>query len=281
MTAGLLGLLLASGAWCGSAARLRTAQPCGQAAQPTAPPASADSTRFFLQRAQRGTTSEAPTCLTAGLEDRAGGVSLYWHTCQDGHAAPWALDPAVREAQFFLLEPGGQLRANATRLCVRRALCGQQPVYDLGKCDGPGRISEFLAWRSQQDGPWRPRLLGYPWEAVERDHCDFCGPYLLVERCRSEGGTSGTSSRAGGCGQDWRAAAGWTKMPFQYVGEAAVEGRVERRGPARDLLGEIAGLFGSDVAEMSGLGGTGGDGICGSYVADGPRLESIFYLRRA
>jgi len=189
-----------------------------------------------------------------------------------------AQQPAVRAAQRFSLEAGGRLRAEATGLCVRRAECGQQAVYDLGECDGPGRIAEFLAWRPRDDSPWHSPPLGHPSEAVARDRCEVCGPYLLVERCRSEGGPA---NGAGGCGNDWRAAPGWTKMPVQYVGEAAVEGQVQRRSPARDLFAEVAGLFSASEAETSGLGNAGGEGVCGSHVVDGPRLESIFYLRRA
>jgi len=151
-------------------------------------------------------------------------------------------------------------------------------MYDLGACDGPGHVPEFVLQRPASGGPRQPRPLGYPAEAVAADRCELCGPYLLLERCRSEGGAA---HGAGGCARSWRAAPGWTNMPMQYIGDAAVEGRVPGQGATRDLVEELAGWFRPDVSAMSGLGKATGHGVCGSYVVDGPSRKSLFYLRRA
>jgi len=218
---------------------------------------------------------DASLCLTAGTQDTLDGISLYWHTCQIDEITP-TINVAVRDAQAFSLADTGQIRSKATQFCIRRMQCKESFVYDLGPCDGPGQIPEFWVQKPVANNLDHLRPMGYPAQAVATDACKLCGPYLLLERCRSHGGPS---QGAGGCGQHWQAKLGWTKMPTQYVGDATAEGRLAD-GFSRDFIGELTSAFRTKEADISGLGGSNDHDMCASYVTDGPTLESAFYFHK-
>merc|ERR1719334_1328548 len=67
--------------------------------------------------------------------------------------------------------------------------------------------------------------------------------------------------------------------PSTYVGDAAASGR-RSAADRYDTLAERLGLGGEVVEDFAGMTGTNEVGICGSFVQDGPTLDSVFFLHR-
>merc|ERR1719221_717600 len=120
--------------------------------------------------------------------------------------------------------------------------------------------------------------------AVKTDICQLCGPYLLYERCLSEGKPSHGKE---GCIPGWQAKPGWTNDDMhgysQYVGDNAVLGHSS--GPDYPDVADKLSWHDKfqDQADMAGISeapesADKGEGLCGSWVTDGPQLNSIFYF---
>lgn len=239
-------------------------------------------------------------CLTAGKKDAEGGTALGWSLCRGGvqgdkigrknkdgtisDPGEAVLRAARRSAQEFFLEPDGRLK-NQLGLCVRRVKAGRKcsvgaegSFYDLGLCEG-GAVepATFIAKKAVYNDQTYLSSRGYLSDAVKEDECALCGPYIVQERCLSGGGPS---VGAPGCAPDYRPDPGWSKQPATYVGDAAAAGEA---GIARDRdISEMASFNSeaSDLATMSGLGATSSAGLCGSFVEDGPWMNSAFYLHQ-
>lgn len=221
--------------------------------------------------------SNANMCLTQGKEDNMEGLGLYWHTCQVNLVYPNIPDLEVQEAQKFQLATGGQI-LGGHNLCVRRMECKGAHVYDLGPCDGPGRISQFMVTRAAAHDPNTYVPVGTLAKVVDNDRCQsLCGPYIVLERCRSEGGPR---NGARGCGHNYKGDPGWTRGHGHYLGEEVTEGWIHR-GPKRNLTVEMKELFlPPEEVRLSGLMATNDIGMCSSYVTDGPAVSSIFYFSK-
>lgn len=220
----------------------------------------------------------ANMCLTAGKPDNVDGLGLYWHTCQVNLVAPHIPDLKIQEAQQFSLATGGQILGKGINLCVRRMECKGSHVYDLGPCDGPGRISQFMVTREAQHDASQYVPVGTLAKVVDYDRCQsLCGPYIVLERCRSEGGPR---NGARGCGHNYKGDPGWTRGHGHYLGEDVIEGWIHR-GPRRNVTIEVKELFmPPEEVRLSGLMATDDVGMCSSYVTDGPAISSIFYLTK-
>jgi hypothetical protein len=238
-------------------------------------------------------------CLTAGKRDAMGGTALGWSLCRGGvqgdeigrnqndgtisNAGEAALQAARRSAQEFILDSEGRLKTQLG-LCVRRVKAGYKcsagvegSFYDLGSCTGDVEPATFIAKKAVHGDPTHLSDRGYLVDAVKDDECAFCGPYIVQERCLSGGGPS---VGAPGCPPDFRPNPGWTRQPATYVGDAAAAGEAGR-GRARDIS-EMASFNSeaNDLVTMSGFGATSEAGLCGSFVEDGPWMNSAFYLHQ-
>lgn len=223
-------------------------------------------------------------CLTASSrQDTVGGFGLHLQSCEGsvqtiGVPAVNNSDRLLRRMQEFLLMPGGQIRSGSGQ-CIRRVRCGRKYVYDLGDCDGAGYIAVFTVQKPIANSMANLASLGSPAQAVAKDECLTCGPYVLLERCLSRGDRSPSNRIA--CGTNYQPKPGWSKMPSSYVGDAAVEGRpsdlalVDNFGD-RFVLGDPE----QEQKDMAGLAATAFDGVCGSYTTDGPSLDSVFYIHK-
>lgn len=231
--------------------------------------------------------TEDGLCLTGGQADSMGGMSLYWSTCQ-GMLAPPSVgseqeNVAATTAQEFHLDWKGRIRKDG--LCIRRMVCGKvNHAYDLGPCDGLGQIIVFVVKKPAANNMERLMTKGSPIQAVKSDLCRSCGPYVLLDRCRSEGGTA---TGASGCTGSYQPAPGWTKSRSQYVGDDAVNGHAKvgpHEGGGFNANSILNRLRFTDVAqrerEFSGLASTPDEGVCGSYVGDGSSLDSVFFFHR-
>jgi len=260
-------------------------------APPKSSPFITDGNFYYLQRA--GLQSEgvpmprsprnphANVCLTVGKPDNIEGLGLYWHTCQVNVGPPHVADRNIMEAQKFALANGGQILGKGLNLCVRRMGCKGAHVYDLGPCDGPGRISQFMVTRTAEHDSSTYVSVGTLAKVVDTERCTtLCGPYIVLERCRSEGGPR---NGARGCGHNHKGDPGWTRGHGHYLGEDVIEGWIHR-GPRRNLTIEVKELFlPPEEVRLSGLAATKDRqvGMCSSYITDGPAVSSIFYLTKA
>lgn len=222
--------------------------------------------------------SGANQCLTASSSDKANGISLTWASCEDPRVNACAeTTKSAARAQLFHLSLTGTLRSVDTDLCVRRTLCdGDRYYYALGDCDSD-LATIFKANKLIASSLDHIEGMGLPVQAVAKDMCQMCGPYILAARCFG----LRRSSTAPGCRQDWKASPGWTQRPSSYIGEWERDGSSSH--PVQEFFDNVYddlkrdGVLG---ASLSGLGRTDDDGICGSYVTDGPDISSIFYLLR-
>eukprot|EP00419_Tripos_fusus_P022031 CAMPEP_0172722028 /NCGR_PEP_ID=MMETSP1074-20121228/80470_1 /TAXON_ID=2916 /ORGANISM="Ceratium fusus, Strain PA161109" /LENGTH=346 /DNA_ID=CAMNT_0013547925 /DNA_START=73 /DNA_END=1113 /DNA_ORIENTATION=- len=247
-----------------------------------------DGNFYYLQRAglqkegipmpRSPRNKNARMCLTAGRPDNIDGLGLYWHTCQVLIEPPNIPDRMVQEAQKFAFATTGQIIGKGSNLCVRRMECKGDHVYDLGACDGPGRISQFMVKRTAEHDANQYVPVGTLAKVAEYDRCTvLCGPYIVLERCRSEGGPR---NGAKGCGHNYKGDPGWTRGHGHYLGEEVSEGWIHR-GPRRSLTTEMKELFlPPEEVRLSGLKATNDIGKCSSYVTDGPAVSSIFYLTK-
>jgi len=217
-------------------------------------------------------SDSAKSCLTVGPSDHIGGVSLYWHACQNEQLTEH-IDANIEENQMFSFTFSGHIRSKISGLCIRRGECQSRVAYDLSSCDddvtASFRVSKAVA--NSLDHLWP---MGTPMQAIADEMCDICGPYMLLSHQHHK---------------NYEATPGWTKGRSQFVGEAAANG-LEPPDSAGDIsrlvkstLTDGRRVIYSDpfVGDNTGLGFTDADGICGSYVTDGPAKESLFFLLRA
>jgi hypothetical protein len=189
------------------------------------------------------------------------------------------VDPKVKQAQLFHFTKNGQIKAKVSRKCIRREPCGKyQFMYDLTQCDGLGAIAVFAVKKPQAGDLDHLLEMGSPAQAVQSDVCELCGPYMLYERCLSQGMPSMGKE---GCTRGHAATPGWTNGVMhgesQYVGDEAVLGE---SGPEYQDLSEKLDWRDrfQDQAEMAGLGQAEEDGLCGSMATDQPVLNSVYYF---
>mmetsp|Transcript_6533 Transcript_6533/g.9570 ORF Transcript_6533/g.9570 Transcript_6533/m.9570 type:complete len:169 (+) Transcript_6533:16-522(+) len=156
--------------------------------------------------------------------------------------------------------------------------CGSRFVYDLGSCDGPGYKAAFQVRKPVADSTDRLISLGTPFRAVGEEHCVTCGPYILNEKCLLKGSSDPSGHDGSSCGGSWQGNPGWTKQPSSYIGDDAVLG-VEPKIHSIDTIQDR--LPGSEEQkDLAGLGMADFEGLCGSYVTDGPTFDSVFVLHR-
>merc|ERR1719203_517778 len=178
--------------------------------------------------------------------------------------------------------PNGQMRT-MDGMCLRRMRCnvcatGKCFIYDLGRCSGPGYVAKFVVQKPAGNQLGRMQFLGYPQQFLKRLTCEACGPYMVLEQCLARGEMFPSNSER--CGEHYQADPGWTKMPSQYVGDAAVQGRQSRMDALETPYGRLS--WRSDgQQDLIGLASTDWDGLCGSYATDGLALDSFFVFHRA
>jgi len=228
---------------------------------------------------------KANQCLTAGSakdKDTLDGTALYWTLCQDStFRSKLISDPARREAQLFQFQEDGTVKSRSSGLCIRRMECSRGPrfLYDLGNCKDSNVLVKFQVKKALASNMKRMKDLGTLVQAVATEACTICGPFQLVERCKS-GRPAGSSV---GCQRSYQATPGWTKLASSYVGDAAASGHGDLNADSGESLWTIiSNIWNGEVpsfdVDMSGIGETDRDGICGSYVTDAPDLSSFFYL---
>jgi len=226
-------------------------------------------------------------CLTASpKEDSVQGYGLHLQTCESSmktsreeQQVVHNKDPELLQRQMFQLMPNGEVRS-MRGLCVRRMHCGtgNRYVYDLGRCDGPGYVAKFQVQKPLMNTLEHLLVLGQAYKAVQDVTCTRCGPFMVIESCLTRGAEHPSNVQ---CGNLYQAKPGFTKLPTQYIGDAAVQGRA----PRIDGVDTVSDRMNPhDVAQaqidLAGLTSTDFDGLCGSYVTDGLAMESFFFFHR-
>lgn len=227
-------------------------------------------------------------CLTVSdTKNTVGGYGLSLRTC-DSSIKTWGTqsiarpDPNLKQLQEFILEASGRLRVennNMTKMCIRRMRCGRSFTYDVGKCKGVGYMASFEVEEPLYNDVSRLRLLGTPFHAVAKERCLTCGPFLLQEKCLAMGKSDPSGHDGSECGGSWQGPLGWTKWPETYIGRAAIEGKEPYSETLDSVTDRLPG-GGQDGKDFAGLAGSGFDGVCGSFVVDGPSLDSVFVFHR-
>lgn len=205
-------------------------------------------------------------CLTTGAEDKMNGVALYWHVCQTRNViATGQLSPAIHDAQIFYFTIDGKLR-NLYGKCVRRGDCGSRVAYDLGDCED-FMVTSFTVSKAVANDLYALKSEGSLLSAAVNNACDAydeCGPFMVEDRCGSNG-----------CQENFEAAPGWTRGRSQYV-----TARKNLEMPDPEALAADVAAQALQGTGLTGLGATDDDGVCGTWVTEGPRGASFFYLNR-
>lgn len=220
----------------------------------------------------------ARQCLTVIGQDDLSGNGLEMKPCQDPNIAAdptTKISNSLREAQKFSLEMDGRIRSKVTGLCIRRMDCDGRKMFDVGKCDTQ-QVATFVVKKAQMNHLDHLSQMGFPSSAVAAEQCEICGAYMLTYRCRGMMMPGGRSL----CIKGFHSKPGWTNMPSQSIpGDMfdltgrKTKAKGEELGNM-EAAGEVAGSV-QDV-DMSGMGPSGR--LCGSYVSDGPSLESFYFL---
>mmetsp|Transcript_31119 Transcript_31119/g.89987 ORF Transcript_31119/g.89987 Transcript_31119/m.89987 type:complete len:309 (-) Transcript_31119:101-1027(-) len=222
-------------------------------------------------------------CLTAtDKPDRVGGFGMRLQPCESsfdtfGATVPNNKSPELRQQQLFVLGADGSILSAGTWLCVRRVRCGDRFLYDLGRCDGPGYVAIYEVDRAAAASVDHLMPLGTLAQAVKMESCINCGAYILKERCLTRGERY-PSSHGRTCGEHWQGKPGFTKLPSTYVGDAIANGRTAIEDTYEGPYDRIVGV--EEANELAGMMATDFDGICGSYITDGPTMDSVFYVHR-
>lgn len=205
-------------------------------------------------------------CLTTGTADKMDGVGLYWHVCQSKNIIrTGSLSRPIHDAQLFYFTLDGKMR-NLYGQCVRRGDCGSRVAYDLGDCED-FMVTTFTVSKAVANSLDKLKSEGSLAQAVATNHCDSfdaCGPFLVEDRCGSNG-----------CNENFEAAPGWTRGRSQYVTARKAVELPDPEALAADVAKEALQASG-----LTGLGATDEDGICGTWVTEGPRLHSFFFVDR-
>lgn len=223
---------------------------------------------------------KARKCLTvSNSTDDMDGVSLEWVQCMDSAVHSGKVIKPIYDAQLFVMNLDGTIKAKKNDLCIRFVPCGQDEVmYDLSSCSEKDSVSTFMVHKAIANSIERLKPMGFPVQAVAHDQCSLCGPYMLTRRCLGERLPSGV------CQMHWNADPGWTKLGSQYIGDFANQGMGNVRNPEQAVMEVVGKLRTGDLLEerSDGVGrtgfGSGDKGVCGSRVTSSVNSESMFYL---
>jgi hypothetical protein len=191
------------------------------------------------------------------------------------------------QAFHFLYD--GRIRNQMTGLCIRRMLCGINPVYDLGDCGEDSTTTAWITTKAVANQMNEREFMGSPLVAVVKESCNMCGPYQLLQMCK------GVPMKSNwGCA-DTEIKPGWTKLPvtrpreedhWGKEGAGWLEGggyssldyhEDEKFGGSDTVDGVEASFDGIDSVDMSQQDLSE---YCGTFMTDGPSASSWFYFLR-
>lgn len=148
----------------------------------------------------------ANRCLASLAGDDVGGMGLgyagcahYSKTDDRGRPLGEASTPSPDILFNFFLD--GRIRNKLTGLCLRRVLCGDSFIYDLGPCEEQTAV-KFSVWKSNFGRLDNLGFLGPPLQGL-KTACSMCGPFVLKQKC-------GTPETSVSCGTR-QVPPGWTK----------------------------------------------------------------------
>lgn len=219
------------------------------------------------------------SCLTSTMNDGLGGIGLKFMECQDPTVAPsWNnnRDLTLYEAQKFTLEWDGRIRSKITGKCITERDCFGRKVYDLGECSA-STVGTFNVRKAAANNIAHMTSANLPVQAIAKDHCDLCGPYMLTYRCRGGGLLPGGRSD---CFSRFGVTPGWTRSDNHFLPGENLNRHAE---PTDDASAEeandnaIARLSGENGSpEMLGLESI--DNSCGTHVTAGANAGSFWYF---
>lgn len=216
---------------------------------------------------------KARMCLTVGPPDHLQGRALQLLGCSDADLTTEGMNKneSIQGIQAFHFLPDGRIRNMMTGLCIRRMLCGINPVYDLGPCDEDRTAAAWTVTKAIANQIDDTQFLGYPLSAVVKESCNMCGPYQLLQRCKGSPMASNW-----GC-QDTVMKPGWSKLPVTTAvkdkdfNDVDVEG-----GGYGDVHKDVENMF--DGIDSVDMGSADLSQYCGTFMTDGASPESWWYF---
>jgi len=188
-----------------------------------------------------------------------GSKGAKFQKCQLDDIGDETIDTEIRERQKFTFTPDGQIRSYMLGLCLHRSDCQGLYVYDFAACGQPFS-ARFRIKKSMASSVTKVRSLGTPFQALNLDYgCTFCGPYLVLQRCK------GQEVENGSCNPS-KVRPGWTKLRTQYV----VPEKVSDDDVFSDILGSGRDILG--VGELRQV-------ECNTLLTDGPSTTSFFFFK--
>jgi len=227
-------------------------------------------------------------CLQAGVPVTSlDGIPVSFEKCQSVDLGMLNVDTEVRERQQWYFDKKGSFHSRKYEgRCLRRTLCRDQFVYDLGACDD----ENVAVFQVAIDSGNTVKNIGRPLQALAHDgnECKICGAYRVTQFCKD-----GKVQGSGLCmyDSDKEKQVGWTNQRSQFIPPAGRDYNVESGlsaigGKQRDLY-DVFFNFESPNHLSKTFMGFSSNGmkplvkeVCHSRVADGPDETSYFYFKQ-